>query len=193
MPHNVVVLLLGYAGSGKLTIAQHLAARIDARIVDNHWINNPILALLDSAADIDPLVWDETDKVRGAVMETIARYVPAGLSFIFTYCAFEGDADDLRSYQLMRTTAERRAAVFVPVRILCSEEELVRRVVTPERAKRLKSTSAARAIAERRARAVLDPRHPDQLTLDVSALSAAESAAAIERHVCAVSQRDRSR
>ena len=84
----VFVLLLGYAGSGQLTIARALAPTVDARIVDKHWINNPILSLLGTnGATPNPSVWDQISKVREAVMETIAGYSPPGLSFIFTYCA----------------------------------------------------------------------------------------------------------
>ncbi|MGO7427595.1 chloramphenicol phosphotransferase, partial [Rhizobium ruizarguesonis] len=44
---SVFVLLLGFPGVGKLTIARELGSLISAKIVDNHWFNNPILRLLD--------------------------------------------------------------------------------------------------------------------------------------------------
>jgi hypothetical protein len=185
MRRNIVVLLLGYAGSGKLTIARALAPAIGALVVDNHWINNPIFGLLgtDGVTPLDRGVWHEVDRVRAAVMETIAAYSPPDMSFVFTYCAFEEDPGDHRSYALMRSTAERRGALFVPVRLLCSEAELVRRVAMPDRKERLKSVNPEEAIEERRTRTILDPRHPNQLTLDVSELTAAAAADAIERHV----------
>ena len=43
-----VVYLVGFAGTGKLTIATELALRIDARVVDNQWVNNPIFGLVQT-------------------------------------------------------------------------------------------------------------------------------------------------
>ena len=48
---SVFVLLLGFPGVGKLTIAKELGSLISAKIVDNHWFNNPILRLLDEEQD----------------------------------------------------------------------------------------------------------------------------------------------
>jgi hypothetical protein len=181
---NIIVLLLGYAGSGKLTIARALAPMLDALVLDNHWINNPILGLLDTGgATPDSSVWDQISKVREAVMETIAAHSPPGRSFIFTYCGFEEDEGDHRSYELMRSVAERRAALFVPVRLLCSEAELIKRVVMPGRRERLKSTDPNDAIHEGKTRTILDPHHANQLTLDISALSPGQSSAAILGHI----------
>jgi hypothetical protein len=47
---------------------------LKARIVDNQWINNPILALIDSDR-VTPFpedVWDQIAKARQAVLDTIA-------------------------------------------------------------------------------------------------------------------------
>jgi hypothetical protein len=188
MRKNVVVVLLGYPGSGKLTIARLLAPRIGALVVDNHWVNNPIFGLIatDGMTPLPAAVWAQVDKVQEAVMETIATLAPPDGSFILTYCAFEGDSGDRKSYELMRMTAERREALFVPVRTLCSEEEVARRTVSPGRKEQLKSIDPVDGARLVRTRAVLDPRHQNQMTLDVSALSAEQSAVAIERHIHAV-------
>jgi hypothetical protein len=185
MRANIIVALLGYPGSGKLTIARALAPRFGALVVDNHWINNPIFGLIatDGITPLPAAVWSQVDKVQEAVMETIATLAPPDASFIFTDCPFEGDAGDRASYELMRTTAERRKALFVPIRILCSEQEVARRTISPGRKQQLKSIDPVDGARLVRTLAILDPRHPDQMTLDVSALSAEQAAAAIERHV----------
>ncbi|TIR45067.1 MAG: chloramphenicol phosphotransferase, partial [Mesorhizobium sp.] len=46
MVQSVFVLLLGFPGVGKLTIARELVTALSGQVIDNHWINNPILALL---------------------------------------------------------------------------------------------------------------------------------------------------
>jgi ribosomal protein S18 acetylase RimI-like enzyme len=185
MHSNTVVLLLGFEGTGKLTIAQSLAPTIGAKIVDNTSINNPIFSTIDTdgRTPLHPSIWAQTRKVREAVMHTIATLSPPNASFIFTYVGLEGDPYDRHSYELMLRTAERRKAVFVPVRLLCSQTELARRIAMPERKGRLKTTNPLAAIERSRTQTVLDPHHPNKMTLDVSARTAAESAEAIERHI----------
>jgi hypothetical protein len=185
MHSNTFVLLLGFPGTGKLTIAQSLATLIGAKIVDNHWINNPIFGVVetDGHTPLHASIWDQTQKVREAVLDTIATLSRPNSSFIFTYVGLEGDSYDRHSYSLMKEASERRNALFVPVRLLCSEKELARRIAMPERKDRLKETNSLAAIERHRAFSILDPHHPNQMTLDVSELSAVDAAGAIERHI----------
>ncbi|MGB9369793.1 MAG: chloramphenicol phosphotransferase [Xanthobacteraceae bacterium] len=143
----------------------------------------------DGVTPLPHAVWDQVDNVQQAVMETIATLAPLHASFIFTDCAFEGDDGDRKSYELMRTTAERRKALFVPIRILCSEEEVARRTVSHGRKEQLKSIDAVDGARLVRTRAILDPHHENQMTLDISTLSAEESARGIARHIEAVGSR----
>jgi hypothetical protein len=181
MLRNVLVLLLGFPGVGKLTIARELGQRIPARVIDNHWINNPVLALLnnDGHGTLPEAVWDQTAKVRQAVLDTIATLCDPAASFIFTNAGIHGDARSVASYHQVKDAADRRRARFLPVRLVCDEDELVRRVVSPQRRDRLKSIDVEAARLRCRTAAVLDPEHPDGLTLDVTRASAAESAQSI--------------
>jgi predicted kinase len=182
---NLFIYLVGFAGTGKLTIAQALARLVDAKVVDNHWINNPIFGLID-ADGVTPLpatVWDQVAKVREAVLETIATLASPTTNFILTHEGVEGDPVDRAIFESIRSTAARRGARFVPVRLLCEEDELVRRIQSPERAGLFKCIDPADAINKSRHHAVLDPLFPTTLTLDVTALGPEESAAAILAHV----------
>src|SRR6202030_2215671 len=84
-------LLIGFAGTGKLTVARVLRDRLAAhgaqvRLVDNHYINNPILHLIDVDGE-KPLpagTWDRVGEVRDAVFRTIEMLSPKSWSFIFT-------------------------------------------------------------------------------------------------------------
>jgi hypothetical protein len=69
------------------------------------------------------------------------------------------------------------------VRLLCEEEELVRRIQSPGRAAMFKSTDATHAMGRAKRDTILDPRSPETLTLDVTDLSPEESAAAIIAHI----------
>ena len=70
---NIFLYLLGFAGTGKLTIARAFARSVGAKVVDNHWINNPIFGLIDpdGVSPLPDAVWSQTAKVREAVLETI--------------------------------------------------------------------------------------------------------------------------
>jgi hypothetical protein len=142
---NVVVALLGHPGSGKLTISRALSPRIGALIVDNHWVCNPIFGLLeaDGIISLKEGVWEQVGKVRDAVMETIATLSPPDKSFIFTFCASEEWPPDHAVLSSIQRTAERRETTFVPIRVLCAEEELVRRITSPGRKERLKLPRAS--------------------------------------------------
>jgi shikimate kinase len=41
--NNTILVLIGFAGTGKYTIGRVLSERTGARLIDNHLINQPIL------------------------------------------------------------------------------------------------------------------------------------------------------
>jgi hypothetical protein len=182
---NLFVYLVGFGGTGKLTIARALAPVIGAKIVDNHWINNPIFGLIDpdGVTPLPPAVWIQVGKVHDAVMETIATLAKPETSFVFTHEGVGGDADDQAKLEAIRSVAARRGAHFIPVRLLCEEAELVRRIQSPERVAMHKGIDPAHAINRSRHHTVLDPKSPDTLSLDVTRLRPQESVAAIIAHI----------
>ena len=182
---NLFVYLVGFAGTGKLTIARAFARLAGAKVVDNHWINNPIFGLIDSdgVTRLPDEVWAEVAKVREAVLETIATLAKPETNFVLTHEGVEGDPIDQAVFENIRSAAARRGARFVAVRLLCEEGELVRRIQSPERAGLLKCVDPADAINKSRHHAVLDPKLPATLTLDVTTRSAEDSAATILAHI----------
>jgi hypothetical protein len=181
---NVVIYLVGFSGIGKLTIARELAPILKAKVVDNHWINNPIFGLLDTdgKTKLPEAVWDRVDEVRRAVHETIATLSPPHWNFIFTHAGHDDDPADHEIFASVLNVAERRQALLVPVRLTCAEEELIRRVVSPERRDRLKSVSVDGARRSSRTGQVLVPHHANRLDLDVTSISAWEAASKIYEH-----------
>jgi hypothetical protein len=176
---------MGFAGTGKLTIARAFARIVGAKVVDNHWINNPIFGLIDPDG-VTPLpsgVWIQTQKVREAILETIATLAKPGANFVFTHEGIEGEPYDEVVCRGIAETAARRNARLFPVRLLCEEAELARRIQSPERAAMLKGVDPAHAVRRSRQDVVLNPRLPHTLTLDVTRLSPDESVAAIVTHI----------
>ena len=192
---NIIVYLVGFSGTGKLTVARELALPLKARVVDNHWINNPILGLIDNDRVMPfPIgVWDQIDKVREAVLATIATLSAPNANFILTHAGHDDDPQDHEIYHAIARTAGRRRAVFIPVRLLCNETQLVRRVVSPERAARLKGMNPEAAARAARTRDVLKVNHANAMTLDTSDISPQESASRILVHIEARSRSAQSR
>ena len=101
---NLFVYLVGFAGTGKLTIARAFARLVGAKVVDNHWINNPIFGLIDSDG-VTPLpdeVWAQVAKVREAVLETIATLAKPETNFVLTHEGVEGDPIDQAVFESIR-------------------------------------------------------------------------------------------
>ena len=158
-------------------MAREIARLTGARVIDNHYVNNPIFALV-AQNGIDPLpdaVWDRVAEVRSAVHETIATLSPPSWSFVFTHVAFGQDPVDLAIYERIRETAERRRARFQPVRLICDVEELVRRIASPERKERLKDISPDNARAAFK-EPLMSIDHPAAIDLDITHLPPKEAA-----------------
>jgi hypothetical protein len=122
---NIFLYLLGFAGTGKLTIARAFARSVGAKVVDNHWINNPIFGLIDpdGVSPLPDAVWSQTARVREAVLETIATLAKPGTNFVFTHDGIEGERYDEDVLQGIQSTAARRGARLIPVRLVCNEDE----------------------------------------------------------------------
>lgn len=173
-PPPTVYLLMGFPGTGKLTIARALSALVrdqgqEVRVVDNHFINNPIFGLIeqDGVTPLPPEVWERVGEVREAVLRTIESLSPRSWSFIFTSDLVDRPEDRAWFDRLLQLSS-RRQSVFAPVRLLCDLEELSRRVVSPERRVLMKSISVEELTARYPVEEVLDAGHPNTLTLDVT-------------------------
>ncbi|MBX5203076.1 chloramphenicol phosphotransferase [Rhizobium sp. NZLR1] len=182
---NIFILLIGFPGVGKLAIAKELSPLFSAKIVDNHWFNNPILRLIDDDGT-SPLpngIWEYTGRVRQAVLDAIVAYGAPSANFIFTHAGIEGDERSMRTFQQIAAAAQQRQALLVPIRLLCDEDELARRISTPARRVHLKSIDVEASRERSRRACVLDPQHQNTLVLDVTFASPGESADAIRNHV----------
>jgi hypothetical protein len=131
--------------------------------------------------------------VRQAVLDTIATLSAPGSNFIVTHAGYDDDPEDWRLYNAIATAAERRGALFIPIRLLCAEKELLRRVVSSERAFKLKSMDPRAASRDAKGRNVLAVNHANGMTLDVTALSPQEAACLILTHIQSFSPAERSR
>ena len=175
---NVIVYLVGPPGVGKYTVGKLIAERLPAKLLDNHFWCNPIFEVVEPDGTPFPAgVWDRTNDVRSAVLETVALFGPAGRNYVFTHAVSDAGGHPLDWIIAGRIlgAAERRGASLLVVRLACGEAQLRERISNEERRGRYKTTDAGQAGAL----AGLDPfpiNHDWVLDLEISGLGAAESA-----------------
>ena len=176
--NGAFIYLIGFAGCGKLTIAKAIQKRMDCILVDNHLINNVIFSLIDpdGKTKLPDKVWENVRQVRSAVFDTIRNLAKLGRTFVFTNELLEGEERDSQVFAEVAALAHARNALFVPVRLTISPEELARRVVSPERAGQFKEIDPEASLTKARTRQILRPQGFSPLEIDVTATSAEEVA-----------------
>ena len=178
---NTIIVLIGFAGTGKYTIGRELCERTGAKLIDNHLINNPVFKVVD-ADGIKPLppgVWDKVKRIRAIVYDSIRELSPPDLSFVFTIELIEGKPGEQEAFDDLKELATARNSLFVPVRLICDVEELCRRVASPGRIAMIKAIIPEVARKRSADYEVLKAEHPNSRTIEVTRKSPSESADAI--------------
>lgn len=166
-----IIHLNGAPGVGKLTIGRLLAARLKARLLDNHAIHDVAFALTEfRSAEF----YETVRAVRTVAYDRIVR-LPRSMSVILTDAFFVDSAWGRESWNDMLSMAERRKAPLLSVGLSCDPDEHRRRIVSPDRAAKGKVQDAEyvdRCIGRKLMR--LDG--PRSLPLDVTRMGSKEAA-----------------
>jgi broad-specificity NMP kinase len=177
-----LIVILGYPGTGKLTVASELVRQMSAlghtaRLIDNHSVGDLLFPLIKEADGKSPLpsgIVRRFREVSVSVLKTIEELSPPEWSFVFTHHLV--DSDSSRVYlEQFRAVAAAKGSRFLPVVLRCSPDTLAERVVMPERLGR-KLTDVARAM-EIIEEGILVPA--DAVVIDITHLSAPEAAKTI--------------
>ena len=161
------------------------------RLVDNHYVNNPIFGLVDNDG-VRPLpdgTWDRVGEVRDAIVNTVETLSPRDWCFIFTNDLIES-LEERAWVDRLAAVAHTRGSRFVPVRLLCEVEELCRRIVSPERRLLMKSTDPQWIRRRAESQEVLNPGVPSTLTLDITSMPPDRAAGRILSHVDGMTSHD---
>ena len=185
---NTMVVLIGFAGTGKYTIGRELCDRTGARLIDNHLINNPIFTAVnaDGVTPLPARVWDRVKEVRAAVYKAIRELSPPETGFVFTMELRESKPEDHGALRDLEQLAAARQCRFIPIRMICGVEELCRRVADPERVAMRKEISPELARKKFAEDSVLNVPHPNLRTLDVTKRTARGSVDAILDEVSSI-------
>lgn len=173
-----IIYLIGKPGTGKYTIAKELAKH-GFVICDNQLVNNPIFTLLnyDGFTKIPEIAWEAIGRIRTAVFDFIS--IEQNNNYVLTNCLYE-NAGDRDCYLQVESMALKRGSIFIPVKLLISEEEHLKRIIEPSRRDRWKSVDPQDVYQTDQ---LITIEHPCLLELDVSDLSAIQVAEKIMRHV----------
>lgn len=186
---NTFFHLVAFPGVGKYTIAKVLQPLVDAKIVDNHLINNALFSLIDlNAPALPDAIWQQTQKVREAVFHTIETMSPMEYNFIFTNAINADDTYDQNILNSVMNLAAKRNATYIPVRLSCDQEENIKRFTDTNRSNRLKPTNEQ--IIQRRIERnvqLIDIPHANLLNLDITHLSPEQTAEIILQHAASCS------
>jgi hypothetical protein len=152
----------------------------------SHLINNPVFAAV-KADGVTPLpegIWDLTHQVRLAVLKTIEDFGPENANYVFTNVITEEESSISQAqYQDMLDAFSRCGMIYIPVRLECSEDELIQRRDTPDRKANLKDINPANARREAREHKIIKTGQRYELTLDVTSLAPEQAAAKILAHI----------
>lgn len=168
---TVMIYLIGFAGTGKYTIAKKIS-EYGYKVVDNHLINNPIFSLLgkNGAQNASESATEKVGRIRHIVLQFVKNNKHT--NYVLTNQLLENDYHhDI--YNKILHTAKKRNSIFIPIMLVVSSEERARRIVQPERAQRFKPTDVKEAYRPRRA---IKITHENLIELNVTHLTADEAA-----------------
>jgi len=165
---NCIILLMGFAGVGKLTTAKELAKYPNFKLVDNHTWINPVFGLInqDGVTQIPEATWKKVDKICDVVFETMGELSPNDFSFVITQGMIEGDDESEKFYRRICELVESRKSLFLPVRLECAEEAIVKRIQSAERRDKYKAIDAEWAAQLSRNNKVFQSGHSFEITIN---------------------------
>ena len=182
------IYINGYPGVGKLTIAKELLNLLPspAKLLDNHLLIDPVAALLDrGSGEYQSL----RKRLRLTVLSAIAESSELkSTTLIFTdqQSSSAVGSDVAQDYY---NAAKTRGCPFYSIRLLCSEQENLRRAVNEER--KIGGTTKLMDIdiikRMRNEEDIYSFGGDYELSLDVTSLSAEEAAREILEFVKTVS------
>lgn len=175
---TTIIYLIGNPGTGKYTIAKELE-KAGYVVCDNQLINNPIFALLnyDGFSKIPEIGWDAISQIRSAILNFLS--LERKNSYVLTNCLYENEGDR-QCYLQVESMALKRNSVFLPVKLIISEEENVKRITEPSRRERWKSIDPQDTSLKE---SLIQIQHSHFLELDVTQLSPSEAAKTILEHL----------
>lgn len=189
MTANALIYLYGYPGVGKNTVANEIEKQSDFIAIQNHLVSNAFRHVIakEPKSDykkLEPLVKHHTMKAWLNFLDFTDHAAP-NRGLIFTSVLYQNDPDRVEYFDFIRNWADQRKRAFVPVRIVCSDEEALRRAQSPNRSAEFKLNDPVILEKIMRDNTLLNTAAPHFLELDTTCLPAADAARQILAHALA--------
>jgi len=185
---NNIILLMGIAGTGKMTIGETLVKQNPHfKLVTPDSTLDPVLKLLGDNEQVwwslDKKGWVAVNQALDLTLYTIAEVCPKESNFVITSEMLADNPYHQNYFERVKQAATKRGATFTPVRLICELDELLNRVQRDSRLKYFKTRDVElikKRFAENK---VFMTKMPNELTLDVTHLTSDTSAEKIMQWV----------
>jgi predicted kinase len=135
-----IVVVLGYPGTGKFTVAKELVSDLNnigrsTRLVHSHAAANVVFDLIPEADGKTPLpigIFRHVRDINLTVIRTIEELSPPGWTFVFTHHLLD-TPEDVSHLGRLEALAHSRGSAFVVVVLTCAQDALLARVIDPDR------------------------------------------------------------
>lgn len=181
---NNIILLMGIAGTGKMTIGEAIVKKNPHFKLATHdaWVE-PVLKLLGDNEQVwwslDEKGWAAVNQVLDVMLHTIAQVCPKESNFVITSEMLADNSYHQNYFDRIQQAATKRDAILTPVRLVCELDQLLDRVQDNSRLAYFK-TRDVELIKKRFAEEqVFFSKMPNEFTLDVTHLTPDTSAAKI--------------
>ena len=169
----MLIHINGLPGVGKLTIGKLLTERLDGRLLDNHSIYNVAFALTEFRSEE---FYDTVRAVRAIAYERAAA-IPSAVPITLTNAHFEDSAWGNECWDAAIDLARQRGSQLYVVVLTCTDlDEHDRRIRSADRALKRKPQDPAIYTARNSGRRPIDRDADHLLHLDVTGLTAEQSA-----------------
>lgn len=182
--HAPLIYLFGYPGVGKNTIAQEIERNGDFIAIHNHLLSNGLRHVVsrmnqESYSRIESDLQHHTMKAWLNFLEFVAKAVP-DQGLVFTSVLYQNDPARVQFFDFIRNWAAQQNRPFFPVRLICDEQELAKRLQSDNRKQSFKLTDPDILHNLMQDYEILQPQ--DCLTLDITSMPPHESAQKIVQH-----------